>query len=495
MKYIENSIVVDFTERFQCKRIGYIGAIELGELSYEEKQRVKELVSQYGFDEIITVSDGSKVFAVIMVFKFRNIELYVLDIWKKKIVSCLEIFGTRNSLIVSKNVLSKIFEGQLSIACVISHQIKMLTKNCTKDRNIVTLEFLEHFKIGLQYDKKITENQILKYFSIYPRVLYNNGEKSDFQIICTENGDDFKVVYEIYGFIDYLFKMRFLYKPELVSAGSGYTFYKISNLIIGIQKFSNYADSDYIYYIINLQNRECRIFSKSNALQHGFRSCNAFVAYLNQKEEGLNLHSSMLSYKGHGILLMGRKKAGKTTNMLYGLLSNKEMAFCSNDYVHLKKKEGKWYGYGSWKKVTIREDTVRLFPELRKMRGSQYDSKGDCLEKSEKVCSVDELVKVFKRKINVSSAISVMILLKYSDDISVMSINKMKGNEIYKEVSKNMHDYFNGNEKFWNDILQDTTERNHYIDEHNIDAYYVVIGSENSFELWEKIKKIVDDKF
>ena len=199
----------------------------------------------------------------------------------------------------------------------------------------------------------------------------------------------------------------------------------------------------------------------------------------------------MLSYKGNGILIMGNKKAGKTTNMLYGLLSDKEINFCSNDYVHIKQKNGRWHGNGSWKKVTIRKETVNLFPELRAMRRSQYDSKGGNLGNLEKVCKVDELVQAFGRKIKVSVPISVVVILNYSESISTMSIYEMSVKEMNKEIIKNLQPYFNGNEKFWNDILADCTAQTHCPVIQGIKGYNVSIGPKNSFELWDELKRLV----
>jgi len=289
--------------------------------------------------------------------------------------------------------------------------------------------------------------------------------------------------------------MRVIKKPNIVSEGNGYIFFNIGKYIMGKQKYYNCADSDLIYYIVDKESNDIFILDMNSPIKQALRASHSLLAFSNIKSGGINLHASALTYKGNGVLLLGQKEAGKTTNMLFGLKSSEHTKFLSNDVVHLYLDNNKVYALGSGKKVTIRPNTISLFDELEfelPCGFNEHDSVG--LNKSSKVIKVrtiDDVGRIFNREIQKIAPVTLFICIQYCKDSKDADIRILSDKEVTSLLSQNLHSYYNGQERFWNDIF-DSCSNDNISKFLNVHAYKVTVNSYNTYQKWGEIFKELD---
>jgi len=454
---------------------------------------INALLHQYQFNVLYRIYAVDHTIGYILQFQFSDVSFYALDILNQNTKSMLDIFTMNQSEILSRDTAQQLFSKNDDGFDVLDKQIQDSIVWC-KNELLINHDITCSENCGIRIFKNtsISKERMEEYLTLIPA----KETQKNFTIYCSENQEQFTAIQKIFNTIQYCFQMRIVTKPPLISEGNGYLFFQTKGFIVGMTKYFNYAESAVTYYIMEGRDKAAYIFSTKQADCQALRAGQAFFAYTNVLQGGVNLHASALVYRNHAALLVGDKEAGKTTNLLFGLKNNSESRFMSNDIVHVSgDNTNRIHAIGSCRKITIRSGTVQLFDELKNCKNGflkTYDSVGNPGSSNmQLVRRVQDVAKVFDRSLQFSAEVSILVEIVYQKGMEELEVKELTGEEAYRVIQKNRQLYYNGREKFWDDIFIEKTG-NSAIDFERICILRAVVSEKNINDTWQYLYDIME---
>lgn len=412
---------------------------------------LSKLYEEYRFDELFRVSDSMCTISYVLVFKCDNVKIFanifVCDSYKK----ILNVFSINSFLLLNKEDINILFGDSVNTQNIFVKELAEIQKKCKQSSVILKVVSCgEICNINILSDIKLSDKLIEEY-------LYDNFDcKSNIEhkIFSCSQKEVYFQIQAVFNTVQYFYQLRTVNKAKVVSEGNGYIFFEINNYIFGFQKYYNFLDSPLTYYLINRTNREIFVFALNNSNRQVLRLGQSLLANEAANLGGMNLHAAAVVYNNKAILLTGDKESGKTTNLLFGLKHNKDFKIMSNDIIHLFNKNNETYALGSPRKVTIRPATIGLFDELLTLKYNEYDSVGNANSNNiQLVKSINEISEMFGNDVQYCAPLGLIVFIKYEKDLKEIVIEEITYNEAINILNKQEHTFYNGREKFWDDIL------------------------------------------
>lgn len=123
-----------------------------------------------------------------------------------------------------------------------------------------------------------------------------------------------------------------------------------------------------VFYLISYEKKEVSVLAH-HTKSIGFRTAlmrviAEYAMNYSRTHDGCFIHSAAFSYDGKGIIIAGPKNSGKTSLLIY-FLQNLPSQFISNDRVLVCFNEGTPIIYGMPTVITVSENTLQMFPQLK----------------------------------------------------------------------------------------------------------------------------------
>ena len=435
---------------------------------------------------------NNTIIGYIYVFSLETSDFYVFDIVDESIDNLLNLFCNFESKILEKNDLFKLISYEKKFSYFDKDIEKFLEWCDMSFKSCSVVVNCDICKVSVWSKEKINNNILDEYLCILPK----KDESINYNIYVCDDFEKMNCLKQIFNTIEFMYKIRIYCKPEIISEGNGYVFFQTEMYIIGKKKYYNYIDSSYVYYVINLKNNSIYIFGTISVEKDAFRAAHALFAFSNISKGGINLHASALSINNNAIILIGEKKSGKTTNLLFGLKLNKNSKILSNDIVHIYSNTSDIFAIGSYRKMTIRNNTIALFDEL-KSNNKSYSSTYDSIASTEKnnvqlVRTIANISKMFNRSVQKIAKVHILAFIEYKKGLKNICIEKIEKKDLELIIKKNTHQYYDGREPFWNDIYKC---KNSTKELKNIIAIRVSFSEYNYQATWEYLYSITKNTY
>ncbi|MGL4874454.1 MAG: hypothetical protein ACRC30_07390 [Clostridium sp.] len=443
------------------------------------------------------------------------------------IIQIFELIEENN---LYKTILSN--EEILLIANGIKSQQELVKKRIKKLEKEINLKNMKPILVSSKHNnfnqiinvenslKEEKENLMEKlkkrnYFYQFNEYIKQEKLKSEYNINFFITKEKNEMIKNIYNDINYMYNLKLINHPEVLTSNKDYTIYNIlDDIYIGKYTFSGIINKyqTYIYYCKSKKEFNIFVDQQINLVDAINRTIRTFFSLYIHKLNGIAIHASSVIHNNKAVLIIGEKYSGKTTNMLAALSINNCWDFQSNDLVHLVNENSQIITYGSDKSIGIRFSSFRILNDLHKKinkaivngnklaiskeYGCKFTNKINLslthLKDANIFLTPKELTELLNKEIVIKSNLAIIIIPSYNDGQKEdFILEELDSNYLESVLEKNMILKYNTNQPFWDNLLP------HIDNKHlcktiasQVKGYKVTTNSTNIDKLWKYISKL-----
>ena len=222
--------------------------------------------------------------------------------------------------------------------------------------------------------------------------------------------------------------------------------------------------------------REYRIYEESRLIyisepkddawkiQHAARLVRVLVRFAFSEKGMLFLHGGMIRYKGKGIVLLGSKRAGKTSSILT-MLHQANAQFVTNDDIGIVLRQEKLFGAGWPRAISVRKDTLELAhfsPVVKKLVRNHLTHPANWTGPDDFYTFFypSELASLFGAGLTSEAELDCLVFLRFVDDAKDEALAKIDCEQAFDALSSNHEKTFNKHSGVFHKFFRDTSAHN-----------------------------------
>ena len=172
---------------------------------------------------------NNTIIGYIYVFSLETSDFYVFDIVDESIDNLLNLFCNFESKILEKNDLFKLISYEKKFS-YFDKDIEKLLEWCDMSfKSCSVVVNCDICKVSVWSKEKINNNILDEYLCILPK----KDESINYNIYVCGDFEKMNCLKQIFNTIEFMYKIRIYCKPEIISEGNGYVFFRLKCISLG----------------------------------------------------------------------------------------------------------------------------------------------------------------------------------------------------------------------------------------------------------------------